>query len=161
MIKDRLHSLVGLVIADNEKDKLLKLCEEYDIPILYPSLFKDTANYHLWGISGDGVGLLGVEVIRRLPKIIHGVDELREFTKMLEDKYDFHVNEPVHEYGCDHPPYLSTCPWIFANIEGHSYQIGVAGVQVSPLSVNRWLNGQDFLTILDIVYRSDVVSKEE
>ena len=152
MIKDRLHSLVGLVIADNEKDKLLKLCEEYDIPILYPSLFKDTANYHLWGISGDGVGLLGVEVIRRLPKIIHGVDELeiyldslkyqneahyvayghaflvrfkdmdelREFTKMLEDKYDFHVNEPVHEYGCDHPPYLSTCPWIFANIEGHS-----------------------------------------
>ena len=72
-------SIVGLVINDGEKDKLYQICIEYSIPILYPSLFKDDKNHHLWAFSKRGIGLAGTCIMMNLDLVLHGIDELRMY----------------------------------------------------------------------------------
>ena len=44
------NELYGLVLNKGEREELYKLCIEYKIPILYPSLFKsDEPHHYLWG----------------------------------------------------------------------------------------------------------------
>ena len=74
--------LIGLVLEPKERDGFAALCKRYGIPLLYPRLFKGKP-HHLWGISKRGVGLLGTEIMRRLPKICHGLAEAEEYLKNL------------------------------------------------------------------------------
>ena len=74
--------MIGFVLEPNERNGFAALCKRYDIPILYPRLFKGKP-HRLWGISKRGVGLLGTEVMRRLKKICHGLAEAEEYMKNL------------------------------------------------------------------------------
>ncbi len=73
------QQLIGLVIEAGEKNKLRDICLKYGIPVAFPEVFEDGKFHPMWGLSEDGIGLLGTEVMRRLPKVLHGVDELIEY----------------------------------------------------------------------------------
>lgn len=83
------------------------------------------------------------------------------FTKYLIDRYDFSGCAPLHEYGTDKGISLPTFPGIFANIEGHSCMRVPIGVKLAPYAFNRWFSPSDFLTILDIVYRSPKIQIDQ
>ena len=75
-MKNETH--VGVVLDVNEIQGLKALCQEFGVPILYPKAFE--GNPHcLWGISQNGVGLLGTEVMRRTTHILHGLSEVRNY----------------------------------------------------------------------------------
>lgn len=80
-MEEQNKKIIGLVIEDGKKNKLYKLCKKYNVPLLYEELFKDENNYHLWGISKNGIALLGTEVMRRLDFVIHNLDEFETYLK--------------------------------------------------------------------------------
>ena len=45
------------------KSRLYEICIKYGIPITYPSLFEDDTLYYLWGISKNGIGLIGTIIM--------------------------------------------------------------------------------------------------
>lgn len=81
-MEDVLNELCGLVIGSNQKQQLKELCIRYNILLTYPELFDDEDEYCLWGISKNGVGLIGTVIMRHLCKsnktIFHGLDELEQ-----------------------------------------------------------------------------------
>ena len=84
MIKNRLNKLCGLVLHDiKDKNELFKLCLKYKIPITYPEVFIDDKIYYLWGISKDGVGLIGTIIMNCLEKsgdtIFTSINDLKEY----------------------------------------------------------------------------------
>ena len=84
LIKDELFLLI--ITKKKNRDALLVFCEKYDIPILYPSLFKEKRLHNLWGISSSGVGLVSTIVARNISKnhIAYSVKELE--TKIVRQK---------------------------------------------------------------------------
>ena len=76
--------LIGLVLEPRAKGRLLDLCIHYHIPITYPKLFKSKKHYFLWGLSKDGIGLIGTLAISKLPIVLHGVDELESYLESLK-----------------------------------------------------------------------------
>ena len=80
-------------------------------------------------------------------------EELHKFIRVLVEKYDFSGKRPIIENGIE-GDMGGCCPWIFANVEGHSYRAGRAGICFAKPVFNRWIRPKDFLTILDIVYGS-------
>lgn len=83
-MKKENDELIGLVLEENEKSELYKLCKQYKIQVPYKSLFQDDVNYHLWGFSKKGIGLVGTLLIRNLKTVLHGVDEFKTY---LEKEY--------------------------------------------------------------------------
>lgn len=77
--------MCGLVLTEGEKSKLYDICIKYNIPITYPSLFADDTHYNLWGISKNGIGLVGTIVMNGLKAnngiIFESLDELEEYLK--------------------------------------------------------------------------------
>lgn len=77
--------MCGLVLNEGEKSKLYNICIKYEIPITYPSLFTDDKHYYLWGISRNGIGLVGTVVMNGLKanngRIIESLDELEDYLK--------------------------------------------------------------------------------
>lgn len=71
--------LIGLLIDDNEKEELHRICLKYNIPILYEEPFRDGKSHYLWAFNDDGIGLTGTYIMQRLNKIIHGTKELVEY----------------------------------------------------------------------------------
>ena len=73
----------GLVIGDNEKNELYRICTTYHIPITFPDLFQDDKPHYMWSFSKDGIGLAGTCILRHYSmdgiKIFHGVKELEAF----------------------------------------------------------------------------------
>ena len=80
-----LKSLYGLFLKEGEKGRLYDICIKYKIPINYPSLFEDNKHYYLWGISNEGVGLIGIIIMNYLSKnngiIFHSLDNLEKYLK--------------------------------------------------------------------------------
>ena len=80
--------ILGIVIDPKEKEKLKELALKYSLQF-EESLFEDNLPHSLWGLCENRLALLGTEVMRRLPKIIHGTEQLsrylwaREFEKIL------------------------------------------------------------------------------
>lgn len=50
-VKKENDELIGLVLEDNEKSELYKLCKQNKIQVPCKSLFQDDVNYHLWCFS--------------------------------------------------------------------------------------------------------------
>lgn len=79
------EKLCGLVIRKGEKGKLYEICIKYGIPITYPNLFDDEIHYILWGISENGIGLIGTVIMNYLSEnngtIFQSLDELEEYLK--------------------------------------------------------------------------------
>ena len=81
--------LVGLVLGKDEVKELSSICHLYCIEV-NPSLLNDKRPHYLWGLGDDAncgkarvLGLLGTEVMRRLPFILHGIEELREYLEAV------------------------------------------------------------------------------
>lgn len=57
------------------------MCIKHQIPIFYPELFENENEYHLWGISQDGIGQIGTIIMQNLAKekIFHSLSELEDF----------------------------------------------------------------------------------
>lgn len=83
--KDVSKSLCGLFLKKGEKSKLYDICMKYNIPIRYPNLFIDDIHYYLWGISKDGIGLIGTIIMNYLSDsngtIFCSLEELEENLK--------------------------------------------------------------------------------
>lgn len=79
------ESLCGLVLHEGEKGRLYDICVKYNIPITYPELFSDDTHYYLWGISKEGIGLVGTIIMNYLSHnngtIFHTLYELEEYLK--------------------------------------------------------------------------------
>lgn len=77
--------MCGLVLAEGEKSRLYDICIKYEISITYPSLFADDKHYYLWGISKNGIGLVGTMVMNGLKanngRIFESLDELEDYLK--------------------------------------------------------------------------------
>lgn len=77
--------LCGLVLKEGEKKRLYEICIKYGVPIKYPNLFIDDTHYYLWGISKNGIGLVGTVIMHYLNenngKIFNSLDELEEYLK--------------------------------------------------------------------------------
>ncbi len=86
-------------------------------------------------------------------------EELHKLINVLVNKYDFSGRRAITEGGIE-GDMGGCCPWIFVNVEGRSYRIGKAGICFAKPVLNRWIKPKDFLTILDIVYRSEKIDKE-
>lgn len=71
---------VVIISTKEERNQLYDLCVKYNIPILYPELFKEKKVHHLWGISKSGVGLVGTVIARNTDKdkIFHSIHSLEE-----------------------------------------------------------------------------------
>ena len=89
------------------------------------------------------------------PIVVRAKDdkELSALIATLRRDYGFRSERPIREGGCKGPQ-AGSCPWIFANVEGHSYWRGKAGICYARPVFNRWVSPRDFLAILDIVYGS-------
>lgn len=76
---------VVIISAKEERSQLYDLCVKYNIPILYPELFKEKKVQNLWGISKTGVGLVGTAIARSVPnnRIIHSINELQNILNNL------------------------------------------------------------------------------
>lgn len=79
--------LIGLVISDDEKTQLQSLCNQYGLKY-EKAIFNSKCPHHLFAICYDGgktkdfiIGFVGTEVMRRLPKNLHGVFELENYMK--------------------------------------------------------------------------------
>lgn len=87
MPQDVKHDDLYVVIISTKKERkqLYDLCVKYNIPILYPELFKEKKIYNLWGISKSGIGLVGTAIVRSVPnnKIIHSINELHNVVNNL------------------------------------------------------------------------------
>lgn len=59
---------VVIISTKEERNQLYDLCVKYNIPILYPELFKEKKVHHLWGISKSGAGLVGTVIARNTKK---------------------------------------------------------------------------------------------
>lgn len=85
-----LKTLCGLVLKQGEKGRLYEICIKYGIPINYPSLFEDDVNYYLWGVSKNGIGLIGTIIMNYLSenngKIFHNLEELEEYLKKISNE---------------------------------------------------------------------------
>ena len=85
MSMNKLEELCGLVLEKGEKKRLYEICIKYGIPISYPDLFTDNADYYLWGIHKTGVGLVGTIIMHHLKQsngtIFHSLDELEEYLR--------------------------------------------------------------------------------
>ena len=83
--KDVSKSLYGLFLKKGEKSKLYDICIKYNIPIRYPNLFIDDTHYYLWGISENGIGLIGTIIMNHLSysngTIFNSLDELEQYLK--------------------------------------------------------------------------------
>ena len=83
------QKVFGLVLNEGERDELLQLCISESIPITFPKMFKGPHRY-LWSFDVNGIGGAGTDVMRAFKscgvRIIHGVDELKEFFKTDEWK---------------------------------------------------------------------------
>ena len=77
--------LYGLVLKKGEKRKLYELFIKYNIQITYPNLFNNDTHYYLWGISKNGIGLVGTIIMNYLSEnngtIFHSLEELEEYLK--------------------------------------------------------------------------------
>lgn len=77
--------LCGLFLKNGEKNRLHQICIKYEIPIKYPNLFSDDTHYSLWGISENGIGLIGTIIMNYLQEnngtIFNSLDELEEYLK--------------------------------------------------------------------------------
>ena len=71
--------IIGLVINDNEKDKLRKLCTRHNIPLLYKDLFDDDNSYHLWAFNEGGIALAGTIILSKLKIVLHGTTQMELF----------------------------------------------------------------------------------
>ena len=74
----------GLVLKNGEIKKLKEICEKYNIPLTYPSLFDKEEPFHiLWAFSKKGIGLVGITIMWHFSKnnikIFHGVKQMEEF----------------------------------------------------------------------------------
>ena len=80
-------SLCGLVLKEGEKGRLYEICIKYGIPITYPSLFEDDTHYYLWGISKNGIGLIGTIIMNYLSnnngKIFNSLNEFEEYLERM------------------------------------------------------------------------------
>ena len=88
----------GLVLWEDERDELLKLCNEEGICILFPQLFSKTRKHSLlWSFDINGIGLVGTVIMAHMRAggipICHGVKELKKFFETDEWK------EHKAEYG--------------------------------------------------------------
>jgi len=74
---------VVVISTREERDQLKALCIKHNIPLTYPELFEEENIQPLWGISNDGIGLVGTVIARYTPKdhIIHSFEELEERIK--------------------------------------------------------------------------------
>lgn len=79
------EELCGLVLKEGEKSKLYDICIKYGVPIKYLSLFENETHFYLWGISKNGIGLVGTVIMHYLNenngKIFNSLDELEEYLK--------------------------------------------------------------------------------
>lgn len=82
MPQDMKHDDLYVVIISTkeERNQLYDLCVKYNIPILYPELFKEKKVHNLWGISKTVIGLVGTVIARNTDKdkIFHSIDSLEE-----------------------------------------------------------------------------------
>lgn len=69
---------VVVISTREERDQLKALCIKHNIPLTYPELFEEENIQPLWGISNDGIGLVGTVIARNAPKdhIIRSIEEL-------------------------------------------------------------------------------------
>lgn len=77
-VKERLF---GLCLKKGEKRRLYELCIKHHITITYPELFDDDTHYYLWGISENGIGLIGTIIMNYLECngiIFNSLDELEK-----------------------------------------------------------------------------------
>lgn len=74
------HDDLYVVIISNKRERnhLYELCVKYNIPILYPELFKEKKLHRLWGVSKTGVGLVATMVIRNTSEdhVLNAIDDL-------------------------------------------------------------------------------------
>ena len=77
------EELIVLVLEPGNKGKLKEFCFRHDIPLTYPNLFVEEKEYHLWGISKSGVGLVDTFVCRghrkNGGKFCYSIEELEEY----------------------------------------------------------------------------------
>lgn len=74
------NQIIGLVIKDNEKQELRKICLKYGLPILYEEApFEDDLPHYLWAFNEDGIALIGTYIIQRLPLVLHGLKEFEDY----------------------------------------------------------------------------------
>ena len=85
----------GLILEPGEKEEAKRLCLRYGIPLLYPILFEDGKDHHLWGFDKNGIGLMGASVFYRFAAsgggIIRGNQELEALLRLEND--DFTIDE--------------------------------------------------------------------
>ena len=69
---------VVVISTREERDQLKALCIQHNIPLTYPELFEEENIQPLWGISNDGIGLVGTVIASNAPKdhIIRSIEEL-------------------------------------------------------------------------------------
>lgn len=74
---------VVIISTLEERNQLHDLCVKYNIPVLYPELFKQKKIQNLWGVSKTGIGLVGTVVARSTPKerVLHSLNELENVLK--------------------------------------------------------------------------------
>lgn len=73
------NQIIGLVIKDNEKQELRKICLKYGLPILYEEVFEDGLPHYLWAFNKNGIALIGTYIIQRLPLVLHGLKEFEDY----------------------------------------------------------------------------------
>lgn len=78
--QERKQNDVYLVVISTreERNQLKALCIKHNIPLTYPELFEEENIQSLWGISIDGIGLVGTEIASNVPKdhIIRSIEKL-------------------------------------------------------------------------------------
>ena len=186
----RKEELVGLVIAKDETAKLLQICKRYAIPTPYPDIFEDGKFHPLWAISNKGIGLVGTEVMRRLRKVLHGLDELDAYLSSLgngptpsylaqgnpifiraESKEQLNsfiaLLRREHDFRPDESAQESERlvsnkrPCIYVNVEGHSYGAMKEGARDLCPAFNRYISPEDFLALISVLYQSEKIDKSK
>lgn len=73
-----MEKIVGLVINDKERKEIYDLSIKNNIIIEFEENFKSNDN-HLFVIKDGRIGAINTQSFFRISKIIHGVNEYKEF----------------------------------------------------------------------------------
>lgn len=82
------NELFVIIISNlNERKQLHQFCLEHNVPITYPELFKKKELNLFWGVSKNGVGLVGAYIVWNSKKenVFHSFDE---FLSAAGKKFD-------------------------------------------------------------------------
>lgn len=96
-VKNHDDLYVVVISTKEERNQLHDLCVKYNVPIIYPDLFKEKKVHRLWGISQSGIGLIGTVIARNTAKdhIIYSLDKLEKIIREFDEKGGLHVRKDL------------------------------------------------------------------